>query len=1050
MPKQTKVIRDFSGGLNTFGNPREIQDNELVVLDNFSVGSQGSLRTCGIGIAATADELDPYPTALAANQRPGHNVFSFSTDRHYNGNQFHTSYIEGEHWVASADHQGSNKVNMFGRYNGGYETISNVTAASDGDVTTPAHALTTASYVRFTDLANTMGTLLNNTIHKVKTVPDSTSLTIEEDTSAATYGAANDYIKGGQPGWILGADEPDPSDDVASMIDYAYVDGALRTSSSNFFYSGHTNKWWGYIDRSLFINTSATDSVAAEWYSEEAEISGPTVATFKDGETIGATPANTDAYDPALDVDSAGTDTHYRDETDMDNDLGDNPTLTTIEATVLVTALGGDETYSGFTLKVGISDDNGSSYYGGLNHTWSISGRGSSTRNLTWSGSWAVSDEDHGILSTLTFPSSGIEAGVFIEVTEIKLMTSTGGWTDHALTGNEVHVGVVDASLTGASGWDTDWEIGVSLLYDEINKQESLISLCTNETIAGEREVTFATGNALDMAVFINYDNDHGTAANNWRKRVTGCRVYMREIKSPSSSDRSEWFPQADCDFIKGEVTAFESGHTETAYYDTSGTQHIFYLGKQYLIRPHKRSTYEIESGVPEDEEVTMVRYKTSAVANRRLYVGNILVSYPDGREVRMGDTMIKSVVNKFDLLPLTHKIDVVVQDGDDIVRIIEYADRILQFKKRTLYIVNISQDSEYLEGAYEGKGVPTKSSVTKTDYGIAWINRHGCYLYNGRTIIDLLVNKNGDRVIGSGEWRGFINEDTSTPCSLGYSQSGKVLVVDGNADEGTYNNAYVYDFKTGAWRFQTECLPDTYASGSSHGRSNMVQRWDGEMMYGSYGTFYIFKDEGTRQANGHITTKDFQLAPPNKKVKLYNVYITYKTTDEVSSAVTRVRYATDGNKQFAQFNTIYKDASTVTVLASTFKYLKNVGTVVETDESGSIDALATVDTFTLDNTYELNVGDYITIESESEIMKVLEIKSSTEIKVQRGALDTTIEVASDNKDISRLCSDQARFELTTPVKCSSVQLDIIPGVTTYMEIEEIIFEYRPLFKEST
>ena len=116
MPKQTKVIRDFSGGLNTFGNPREIRDNELVVLDNFSVGSQGSLKTCAIAIAATNDELDPYPTSLSANQRPGHNVYSFSTDRHYNGNQYHTSYIEGEHWVASADHQGSNNVNIFGRY----------------------------------------------------------------------------------------------------------------------------------------------------------------------------------------------------------------------------------------------------------------------------------------------------------------------------------------------------------------------------------------------------------------------------------------------------------------------------------------------------------------------------------------------------------------------------------------------------------------------------------------------------------------------------------------------------------------------------------------------------------------------------------------------------------------------------------------------------------------------------------------------------------------------------------------------------------------------
>jgi len=1047
MPRQTKVIRDFSGGLNSFGNERDIEDNEFAVLDNFSVGSGGSLKTSGIAVLATSDPLDPYPTALAANARPGHNLFAFSTDRHYNGNQFHTIYQEGEHWVAFADHQGSNKVNIFGRYNGGYEAISGVTAASDGDVTTGTHALVVGSYVRFTGLGNTMGDLLNNTIHSVKTVPDNTSLTIEEDTSGKTYAGGFDYIKGGQPGWILSSDEPQPSDDVTTMIDYAYVDGALRMSSSNFYYSGHTNKWWGWIDRNLFINTSQTDSVTPEWYAEEAQIGKPDLATFKDGETIGATPANTDAYDPALIRTSNGSSTHYRDETDMDGELGANPTITTIEAIISIEdEAGGGGVYSDLSAKIGISGDNGSSYDGSDNHTWTFSGRGSSIREVSWTGSWAIPDEDHGILTTLTYPSSGVDSTITIEILEIKLLTSTGSWTDHSLTGNEVHVGVVDASLTGASGWDTDWEIGVSLLYDEINQQESLISLCTNETVGGAGEVTFASGNALDIAVFINYDNDHGTAANNWRKRVTGCKVYMREIKSAASSDKSEWFPQVVCDFVKGEVTAIESGHTQSAYYDTGGTQHVFYLGKQYLIRPHKRSTYEIETGVPEDEEVTMMRWKTSAVANRRLYVGNILVGYPDGREVRMGDTMIKSVVNKFDLLPLSQKIDVVVQDGDEIVKIIEYADRILQFKKKTLYIVNISQDEEFLEGSYEGKGVPTKSAVTKTDYGIAWVNRHGCYLYNGRTIIDLMNNKRGKRVIGSREWRGFINENSDTPCSVGYSQSGKILVVDGNSDETSFVNAYVYDFKVGSWRYQTLMLSDYL----THGRSNMVQRWDGELMYSSYGYFHTLKDEGTRQANGHITTKDYQLAPPGKQVKLYNIYITYKNTDEISSAVTRVRYATDGNKHFSQFNTIYKDSAAVTVLASTFKLLKNVGTTVETDEGSGIAAEATTNEFTLDNTSELIVGDYITIESEDEIMKVLEIKSSAEIKVERGALGTTIEAASDNKDVSRLCSDQARFNLTAPVKCSSVQLDIIPGVTTYMEIEEIIFEYRPLFKEST
>jgi uncharacterized protein YdeI (BOF family) len=307
------------------------------------------------------------------------------------------------------------------------------------------------------------------------------------------------------------------------------------------------------------------------------------------------------------------------------------------------------------------------------------------------------------------------------------------------------------------------------------------------------------------------------------------------------------------------------------------------------------------------------------------------------------------------------------------------------------------------------------------------------------------MVNKRGDRVIGPAEWRGFINEALDTPVSIGYSQSAKILVVDGNADETTYNNAYVYDFKIGSWRFQTGALTDYL----TNGRSNMIQRWDGELMYSSFGYFYTFKDEGTKQANGHIITKDYQLAPPNKLVKLYNIYITYKTTDAVSSAASRVKYAIDGTRQFTATNAANRSGSVVTTLASTFKTLNNDGVSVNLD--GSITDDVAVDTFTLDDTSELFVGDYLQFEGASvEVQKVLEIKSSVEIKTQRGALDTTIEAVNNNAGINRLCNDQARFSITTPVKCNSVQLDILPGVSTYMEIEEIIFEYRPLFKETT
>ena len=180
MSKRLKVIEDFSGGLNTFSGSRQIADNEFVKLEALSVGANGVLRSGAIGTsvtsAAVGNGLDPYPTALNTNNLAGHNLFSFSSDRHYNGKQDDGSFVGGEHWVALADKTGTNKVNIFGRYNGGYSTIDGaVTAAADGVInTTAAHNLTTSSYVRFTGISGTTGTLLNNTIHKVTAVADST------------------------------------------------------------------------------------------------------------------------------------------------------------------------------------------------------------------------------------------------------------------------------------------------------------------------------------------------------------------------------------------------------------------------------------------------------------------------------------------------------------------------------------------------------------------------------------------------------------------------------------------------------------------------------------------------------------------------------------------------------------------------------------------------------------------------------------------------------------------------------------------------------------
>ena len=496
---------------------------------------------------------------------------------------------------------------------------------------------------------------------------------------------------------------------------------------------------------------------------------------------------------------------------------------------------------------------------------------------------------------------------------------------------------------------------------------------------------------------------------------------------------------------IKGEVVKDKVS--------ADGTRSHEVIDIKDFIRPHKRSTYEIESGVPEDETVTNPRYKTSVVANRRLYVGNVMATYPDGVEEVLGDTMIKSVVDNYDVLPLQNAIDVAIKDGDEIVRLMEYGDRILQFKKNTLYVINISQDREYLEATYRNKGIPVKSAAVETDYGIVWANQHSCYLYNGRTIVDLLVDRQGKRKIDPAVWTGVIKTTIDSPVNLGYSATGKVLVVDPDASDVTVKNAYVYDFKTGSWSIQ----PDSLTVNSSDTRSNFVKRWDGELMYGSAGRFHLWKDDLHKGDEAEFITKDYILGAPNKTVKLYNVYITYKSTEAISSCLSRLRYAIDGTGNFSAFNNCTVGGSTVTSLPITWTNLKAGGTDVLTN--GTTTGAAANEVIVLDYTTELVANDFISIAGDNnEYMKVLETEDTDSIKVQRGhPIGGVLDATSNDSQVTVLKWKQAKFGITSTVDsetrngvtCNSVQLRFNPNVSAGLMVQSIIFEYRPLYKES-
>ena len=54
------------------------------------------------------------------------------------------------------------------------------------------------------------------------------------------------------------------------------------------------------------------------------------------------------------------------------------------------------------------------------------------------------------------------------------------------------------------------------------------------------------------------------------------------------------------------------------------------------------------------------------------------------------GDRMLKSPIGKYNILPKSNFIDVAINDGDEVTALSYYKDKILQFKKRKLFIINV------------------------------------------------------------------------------------------------------------------------------------------------------------------------------------------------------------------------------------------------------------------------------------------------------------------------------------------------------------------------
>ena len=407
------------------------------------------------------------------------------------------------------------------------------------------------------------------------------------------------------------------------------------------------------------------------------------------------------------------------------------------------------------------------------------------------------------------------------------------------------------------------YEFAQTFIYD--GNQESLPTVMTGTIVV-------AASKYLGCTVI---------ASHGYADRVTGGRIYCRD-----STQKGEWQFLIDISLTNGCRTTLDSDYTgwETTYDQAA------YLDCGVNIAENNVDTYATINGYPSDLSTLSVGaagegYKTSVVANRRKFIAYVKSVNDSGQTEVKSDRLMYSEINRFDTFPPINFIDIGTNDGESFIKLESFADRLLAFKERTLYVVNIGSGSDtqwFLESEHKNLGVEFNAAVVKTSAGVCWVNKNGLYLYDGSKITNLQTK------ILESDWKDFVNSDTM----IGYEPVNKHLCVvrDANNEASDNGDAYVCNLNNGAFTF----IEDLFADSN---KSNIITDAYNKMTAVT-GLTEIVSYDGEPDAGTTLTIalKDDDFGLPNIVKKIYGVIIEYS-----SSAAGIVVYSYTDDKGVAQ-----------------------------------------------------------------------------------------------------------------------------------------------------
>tara|TARA_R100001510_G_C7656322_1_gene216191 strand:+ start:1178 stop:3871 length:2694 start_codon:yes stop_codon:yes gene_type:complete len=491
------------------------------------------------------------------------------------------------------------------------------------------------------------------------------------------------------------------------------------------------------------------------------------------------------------------------------------------------------------------------------------------------------------LVSSLTNVARGSASGEGLTAWTLKVYDNITGSIGFSVSGPVV------ISNPGLEGFQEGlYSFHYTFIYDD-EKQESLPFGFTDVD-----SVNFSKVNVLGGSILFNFDTYINTFADpsgsySFSKRIVGSRLYYK------LEENDNFYLIGELDFVDKGFKWFPEGN-ELAYSisNTTNTSGNF-LSKASLIKgisplsANIIDTFKNINGFDGQVESINCRYKTAVIHGRRCYIGNIVKdskTHPD--------RMMKSRINKFDTFPSGNGVvDVAIRDGENIVKLEAFADRILQFKQKSLYIINVAENVEFLEDVYRNKGCEFPYHVTKTDYGITWFNKFGVYLFNGKSVTNLL-EKDNIKLIDESDWEAFItdgedgsSDDTDmSSAHIGYLPKRRQILI---KNENT--NLFIYDLLLRSWTKTGINHIDINDPGQM---TNFALDSDQNLFYisGSSSQIETFDPSPTYVFDYKYTTKDIDFGQPSVRKKIYKVYITYKSGGNTNVLV---KYDTNGHTDY-------------------------------------------------------------------------------------------------------------------------------------------------------